>query len=96
MIKSPIEKMRQNIWKEFDNSLKDEIWKNKLPTLSPEQISVECTKQYASIKIAEEKLRQIRQVCKHEHTFEGDYSWRPGAVEKSVICTYCHEVIKKL
>ena len=49
---------------------------------------------YEQIKLAEERLMEIRKICKHEKTFEGNYSWRVGASAPAVICEYCGELIK--
>ncbi len=52
--------------------------------------------EYAKIKEAEGKLKELREACKHEETFEGNYSWRVGAVNKALICAHCEKMIKIL
>jgi hypothetical protein len=59
-----------------------------------EDIRRETKKQYAHIKRAEEKLKVIRTICKHEKTFTGGYSHRKGHVALAEICEYCGEFIR--
>lgn len=59
-----------------------------------EEIKSECEKMYSQIKSAKERLDELRKICKHENTFEGNYSWRPGAICLAEICSYCGEIIK--
>jgi hypothetical protein len=62
--------------------------------MKQEQIRKECEKMYAKIKEAEERLKEIRETCKHPNTFEGNYSWRIGSVDKAEICSDCQTLIK--
>lgn len=48
--------------------------------MSNEEIKNECEAQYAAIETAKNRLKELRNVCKHEETFEGNYSWRIGAI----------------
>ena len=59
-----------------------------------EEIKNECEKMYAQIKSAEERLKELRAVCKHEKTFEGNYSWRVGNIQLADICEYCCSMIR--
>lgn len=61
-----------------------------------ENIKRECEDLYAKIKAAETRLAELRKICPHEQTFEGDYSDRIGSNAKAEICTYCGELIKFL
>lgn len=61
-----------------------------------EEIKTECKTMYAVIKSAEKRLKELRFICQHEKTFEGNYSWRPGSVEPAEICEYCGEMVKTL
>ena len=36
----------------------------------------------------------IRSKCKHENTFEGNWSWRVGCIDNATICNDCGECIK--
>ncbi len=45
------------------------------------------------ISLAQEGLKGLREVCKHEKTFKGNYSYRVGVIEERDICEYCGEVI---
>lgn len=62
--------------------------------MTPEEIKQECEKMYSQIKNAEEKLKEIRGICKHETTYEGNYSWRIGSISVAEICSDCGELIK--
>ena len=58
------------------------------------EIKQECEKMYAQIKQAEERLKEMREICKHPNTFEGNYSWRIGVIQKAKICSDCGSLIK--
>ena len=64
-----------------------------LNKMTNEEINKEKDKMFAQIKSANERLTEIRKICKHEKTFIGNYSWRVGSIEPSEICTYCGEWI---
>jgi len=49
---------------------------------------------FLQIKIAEEGLKQLRTICKHEKTIETNYSYRIGSYQLAEICEYCGEFIK--
>lgn len=59
----------------------------------PPSIKTECELMYAQIKAAEERLKELREICKHEKTFEGNYSWRPGAIMPATICSDCGALV---
>ena len=61
--------------------------------MTNDEIKSEKEKMYAQIKSAEERLEEIRQICKHEKTFEGNYSYRIGCVQFACICEYCGTLI---
>ena len=61
--------------------------------MTNEQIKEQCELMYAQIKNAETRLKTLREECKHEHTFQGNYSWRVGSIEKAIICSYCNTPI---
>lgn len=58
--------------------------------MSNEEIKAECEKMWAQIESATQRLEELRKICKHEKTFEGNYSWRPGAIQVADICEFCH------
>jgi hypothetical protein len=62
--------------------------------MTNEEISLEKEKMFEQIKVAQERLAEIRKICKHEKTFEGNYSWRVGSYQLAEICSYCGEFIK--
>jgi hypothetical protein len=57
--------------------------------MSNEEIKKECDIAYGCIKIAEDRLKELRAICKHEKTFEGNYSYRVGSIHVCNICSYC-------
>ena len=59
-----------------------------------QEIKKECEQLYVQIKNAEERLKELRSRCKHENTFEGNYSWRIGSTQPAVICEYCGSLIR--
>jgi ribosomal protein S27E len=61
--------------------------------MKPEEIKAEKERCYKQIKEAENRLAEIRKICKHENTFVGDYQWAVGHICQAVICEYCGEVI---
>lgn len=62
--------------------------------MSNKEIKAECEFQYAAIKEAEEHLTILRAECKHEHTYKGLYSYRVGAINNALICSYCGSCLK--
>ena len=42
------------------------------------------------IQEAQEKIRKIQESCVHMNFFTGMYSWRPGAMSPSRICSVCY------
>lgn len=62
--------------------------------MTAEEIKSDCEKMYQQIKDAENRLKELRSVCKHENTFEGDYSWRIGAILPAIICSDCGALMK--
>jgi hypothetical protein len=61
--------------------------------MTNEEIAIEKDKMFAQIKSAEDRLYELRQICKHEKTFECDYSFRIGNISRANLCTYCGEFI---
>jgi hypothetical protein len=51
---------------------------------------------YKILKDVNEGLKKLRERCPHEHTFEGDYEWRPAATFRALICDDCGAVVKNL
>jgi hypothetical protein len=66
----------------------------KTENMKSDEIKQECEKMYAQIEQAEKRLKEVRAICKHENTFEGNYSYRVGAISLAEICSDCHEFIK--
>ena len=62
--------------------------------MKQEEIKQECEKMYAQIKQAEERLKEVRAICKHPNIFNGNYSWRIGVIQPADICSDCGSVIK--
>lgn len=62
--------------------------------MTQEEINADCEKQYEAIKKSEDRLKVLRNICKHPNTFEGNYSWRVGAINRAIICSDCGTCIK--
>jgi len=62
--------------------------------MNKETILKEKEKCFEQIEQCNKRLEEIRKVCKHEETFEGNYSWRVGNIQLAEICSYCGELIK--
>lgn len=58
-----------------------------------EEIKAECESLYSQIKNAQERLKEIRSMCQHEHTYLTNYEWRVGAVIPANICIACGHVV---
>lgn len=59
-----------------------------------EEIKLEVERMYTQIKSAEERLYELRKICKHEKIKEGNYSWRIGNIQLADICEYCGMLIR--
>jgi predicted TIM-barrel fold metal-dependent hydrolase len=64
--------------------------------MKSEDIKKECEENFNKIKEANDRLAELRKICKHTNRFIGNYSWRPGAIEEAMICSDCGELIKYL
>lgn len=62
--------------------------------MESQEIKKECEKLYLEIKLANERLEELRKLCKHEETFEGNYSWREGSYYPADICLFCNTPVK--
>jgi hypothetical protein len=59
-------------------------------------IKKECELMYSQIKNAENRLKELREICEHEDTDIGNYSYRIGVVGQAEICNSCGIVIRGL
>ena len=64
--------------------------------MTNEEIKLEKEQIFVEIKSLEERLKELRTICKHEKTFVYNYSWRIGNIQLANICEYCGEVISYL
>lgn len=62
--------------------------------MTNEEIKEDCKKMYAQIESATVRLKELRTICKHEKTFEGNYSYRVANIQLADICEYCGELIR--
>lgn len=62
--------------------------------MNSEEIKANCEKAYSIIRDAEKMLEAIRKECKHENTFEGNWSWRIGSSMPAIICSDCGSLVK--
>lgn len=61
-----------------------------------QEIKKEKERCFEQIKVAKERLEEIRKICKHEKTYENDYMWRIGSTVRANICEYCGEFISQV
>lgn len=59
-----------------------------------EQIKKECETMYEIINTAHKRLEELRKICQHQNTFQGNYSYRVGSITPATICSDCGHVIK--
>lgn len=62
--------------------------------MKQEEIKQECELMYSQIKNAEERLKELRKICKCENTFEGTWSWRVANYQPAIICSDCGNLVK--
>jgi hypothetical protein len=62
--------------------------------MTNEEIKTEKQLMYDQIKMSQDRLAELRSICKHEKTFVGNYSWRIGCSQPADICEYCGELIR--
>lgn len=64
--------------------------------MNKEEIKIKCTHLYAEIQDAKDRLKMLREICKHEDTFEGMWEWRVGSTFPAIVCSHCGQLIKQL
>lgn len=62
--------------------------------MTKEEIKYQVYLYQQDIKHGTENLEAIRKQCKHEETFEGNWSWRTAAISPATICSICGTCIK--
>lgn len=62
--------------------------------MTQEEIKKQCEEIFKQIKEAEDRLKQIRELCKHQNTFEGNWSYRIGSILPAIICSDCKQLVK--
>lgn len=46
------------------------------------------------IKDAEKEIEYLRNMCDHDESYHGLYSWRVGSIVPAVICCNCGKCLK--
>lgn len=64
--------------------------------MKPEEIKKECEEIYSTIKTSQDRLKEIREICKHTTQHKGNHSYRVGQVSLENICSDCGKVITEL
>jgi hypothetical protein len=59
-----------------------------------EEIKKECEAIYESIRVGNERLKELRLMCKHENIIETNYSYRIGSYLPAIVCEDCGALIK--
>lgn len=62
--------------------------------MTSKEIKTEREKLREQIEKSTERIRELQIICKHENTFEGNYSYREGNIQKAEICSDCAILIK--
>ena len=57
------------------------------------KIKEECSLMYEQIRKAQDRLKELREMCKHEHYWETNYSYRIGSLMPAIVCSDCGELI---
>ncbi len=61
--------------------------------MKAQEIKQEHTRLVETIKTAEAEIKVLQANCKHENTFEGNWSCRIGQSDKANICSDCGSLI---
>ena len=64
-----------------------------LQDMTGDEILKRCNEMYLQISDAGNELKRLREICKHEKTFYGNYEYRIGATFPATICSYCGKVV---
>lgn len=62
--------------------------------MTQKEIKQTCDIAYQMIKDAGKALKEMRDLCLHPNTYEGNYSYRVGCIDPATICSDCGHVIK--
>jgi hypothetical protein len=62
--------------------------------MSNKEIKEEIDQLEKQIEKERNRIIELRNICTHENTLEGLYSWRVGVVDKAIICSDCGQFIK--
>jgi hypothetical protein len=64
--------------------------------MESENIKEECELLYDVIADSKARLKELRDSCLHEESFEGTYSYRIGDMHPAIICSTCHKELENL
>jgi len=64
--------------------------------MTGDEIKIECESLYKANNKNAERLQELRDLCQHEDTYEGDYSYGIARTFPAVICNHCGAVVKQL
>jgi hypothetical protein len=56
-------------------------------------IKTESEQAYQNIKLHEDRLQQLRSICKHPNTYKANVYTQPGKYYPGIICSDCRKVI---
>lgn len=62
--------------------------------MTQQEISAECSVLFKSLEEGEKRLSELRELCSHENTFEGTFSYRVGCYQPAIICSDCRQLVK--
>lgn len=62
--------------------------------MSQEEIKEVLNRQLARIKLANDRITELRTICKHPNQHEGLFSYRIGSYHPAIICSDCNQLIQ--
>jgi len=69
------------------------IQKNKTKPMTSEEIKTEVAELFAQRDEALIRIQNLQDICNHENTHIGVYSWRVGCYDDAVICSDCLKML---
>ena len=64
--------------------------------MTKEEILQECQTVYASNRKNEERLKELKSICKHKYTTRCDYAYTMTMIMPAIVCDHCNKVVDNL
>lgn len=62
--------------------------------MTSEEIKQRRDELFNQIESAEQGLKELREICPHEHIIDTNWSWRIGCIEPAEVCDDCGKLIR--